>query len=142
MFTLNVCVELDLDSQPHTHSNFPSSHHLTVIIQSQQRGIPWYVSEIAQTFALPSMCPLRLPSRSVKMKMVKQHPTRFLKSFSDVKRHAVLGFEIGGDLKTRIVPGMPLSSKTAKFLPPSPRCVEYMSAQGNFSLFVVTNHEI
>jgi hypothetical protein len=48
-------------------------------------------------------------------------------------KHAILGFKIEGDFKTRIVPEMPLSSKTTNVLLPSPRCVEYMSDRRNFS---------
>jgi hypothetical protein len=45
-------------------------------------------------------------------------------NMKELKKHAILGFKIGGVLKTRIVPGMFLSSKITKFLLPSPRCVD------------------
>ena len=45
-------------------------------------------------------------------------------NMKELKKHAILGFKIGGVLKTRIVPGMFLSSKITTFLLPSPQCVD------------------
>lgn len=62
-------------------------------------------------------------------------------NMKELKKHTILGFKIGGVLKTRIVPGMFLSSKITKFL--LSVCGSRNTCQfGEMSqLFVVTNHE-